>query len=283
MDVVSAAASQPQAVAQQHLPTPDAGAPGGSSVEPAAHPKVEPASEAPGGPVKEAPVGEGAEVEGEAGPQSPQSMEEALDHMTLEGNAAQARMAKGEDDEEDEEEDDEELQVGEIRAELDELAASQDRTEQERRLAFVLKRLMAYQVANRLGVNGTQTYHIECSLVDYPLLVWRPETFGSLVTKLKDGEFAEEGAGLERFTHCIHLMCRNSWCCNIEDSESWSAAEKFLAVYDRLLKAWILERERPPLEELNEERCGKCHMVVDRMAVKVCQGQNVPDLRVTGC
>eukprot|EP00952_Eustigmatos_sp_NYUAD-ZCMA_P011330 46077-Eustigmatos_ZCMA.PRE.1 len=44
----------------------------------------------------------------------------------------------------------------------------------------------------------------------------------------------------------------------MEDSEGWSGAEKFLGMFDRLLYAWVLDDNRPPVDQLTDDRCDLC-------------------------
>ena len=89
------------------------------------------------------------------------------------------------------------------------------------------------------------------------------------MTLLKDGVFSGPD-GLELLARHANLMCKNSYAANIEDSEPWEAADRFIAIFERLLKNWILDPSRPPLTALHEEPCHICGKSIDdRMAEKV--------------
>jgi hypothetical protein len=181
-----------------------------------------------------------------------------------------ARSWKGEDD--DDEDDDEEEELGEqvVGKELEEIIHSSSLSEDEKRMGCILKRLLSHRCAEKVGTDGSQSRDVESSLSDYVLQLWRPLTVAMLASRLKDGEYAGEG-GIGRLARHVNLMCRNSWTCNIEDSEPWSSAEKFLAVFDRLLKAWILDEDRPDISllQIKDERCFQCGTTVSRDHEKV--------------
>ncbi|EKU20026.1 bromodomain containing protein, partial [Nannochloropsis gaditana CCMP526] len=184
-------------------------------------------------------------------------------------------------DEEDEEEEEEEEMAVEMSRELDAILEEACRSEQERRVACLLKRLLQHSCSERVGTEGTEDPDIESSLSDYVLNVWEPLTVATLILKLKRGSYSADGTeagGLLELVQDVELLCRNSWACNIEDSEAWGAAEKFHAIFDRLLQAWVLEQapeKRLSVDEMRGlcqdlvEPCSACRQPLSRHTAKV--------------
>jgi len=174
----------------------------------------------------------------------------------------------GEEEEEEEEEEEDEEEEGEMlmEKELEELLSSSDRSEDEQRLGVIMKRLLSHQCSLLVGTYGTQDQEILSTLADYPMSVWKPSALAVLVGRLCLGEFADDT--VRRFTAEVDLICRNTWSCNQEDSDPWQAAEKFSAMYDRLVKTWILDDNRPSLESIPlEDPCAVCHQEMEKQGI----------------
>lgn len=197
----------------------------------------------------------------------------AAEKMEVEEEAAEGeRKGRARDDEDDDEgsEDEEEEGLAEVEVakELEEVLASPDRSENEKRMAYVLKRLLAHSCSEMVGVDGTQSLEVASSLIDYPMGVWQPVRVATLVAMLRDGDFSGED-GTELLARHANLLCFNSFATNIEDSEPWGAADRFSAIFDRLINKWILDPARPPLDSLREEPCHLCGQALDKLSVKV--------------
>lgn len=206
---------------------------------------------------------------GEAGTAEGEKMKvEGEEEKPAAGKPRRPASNDDDDEEEDEEEEEEGMAEEEVRMELEDMLASSDRTENEKRMAYLLKRLLAHNCSEFVGVDGTQSLEVASSLVDYPMAVWQPIRVSTLVTLLKDGVFSGPD-GPELLARHANLMCKNSYATNIEDSEPWGAADRFIAIFERLLKKWILDPSRPPLTALHEEPCHICGKSIDRMAEKV--------------
>ncbi|GAB5035476.1 bromodomain containing protein [Nannochloropsis oceanica] len=203
-------------------------------------------------------------------------------------NGNEDSKKEGGEEEVEEEEEEEEEMAEELSRELDAVLAEPERSESEKRLACMLKRLLQHSCSEKVGIEGTEDPDVESSLSEYVLHVWEPVTVAALVLKLKSGDYSPPGGanlkagGVLELVQDVELLCRNSWACNVEDSEAWGAAEKFHAIFDRLLQAWVLEQAPERRLSLSQVRglcqdlvepCSACRQPVTRQGGKVVCGR----------